>query len=81
VRELQIFVIFEELKAVTLRNEIVWVVTPFYFGKKRFGGTCCLHLQGLGLQAAHGSVSLPLASADFLFRLLFGSEDGGNIFL
>jgi hypothetical protein len=42
------------LKTAIVQNTIIWIVTQYCLvgGYQRFGGTCCLHLQGVRISQA-----------------------------
>jgi hypothetical protein len=57
-----------------MKSIVVWDVTPYSLvDVQRFGGSYCLHHQGLSVSR--------LFLAGYLLRLLFEPDDGGSMIL
>jgi hypothetical protein len=72
---------FEVLTAVVMRSYIFWHITscsPLKV-KRRFAGTCRLHLQGR--RTGQTSSACHLLHSAFLLALFFDPEYGGDMFL
>jgi hypothetical protein len=81
-----IFVGSEVLTTVVLKSSIFWDIMPCspLKIKQRFGGTCCLHLQGRRISQARIQYESRCHSerhACFLLGLFFDPENGGDTFL
>jgi hypothetical protein len=47
-KDIEGYVRFEVFTAMAMKNAVFWDVGPCtYFANRRFGGTYCLHLQGI----------------------------------
>jgi hypothetical protein len=69
------------ISILAMKSSIFWDITPYSPLKvnRRFGGTCCLHLQSRRI--SRGSLQLTTCFHAGFLLVLFDPEDGGFMFL